>query len=79
MAYDRKYGKITTERGFIPEDEPVILFRAQDKLSYYVVRIYHTLCTVAGCRPQHLQQIKEASEAIGDWQQDNAERVKLPD
>jgi hypothetical protein len=29
VAVDRKYGRVTTERGTIGEDEPVIVFRAQ--------------------------------------------------
>lgn len=32
MAVDRKYGRVTLERGTIGEDEPVVVFRAQDKM-----------------------------------------------
>jgi hypothetical protein len=30
MAVDKKYGRVTLENGSIGEDEPVVVFRAQD-------------------------------------------------
>ena len=33
MGIDAKYGRVTTERGDIGEDEPVVVFRAQDNQS----------------------------------------------
>lgn len=38
-----KYGGVKTEKGDIPEDEPVFILRAQDVFSPTVVRFYATL------------------------------------
>lgn len=48
MAKERKYGKVTTERGKIPEDEPVFLFRAQDEYASAVLRFYASLRQTGG-------------------------------
>ena len=48
MGYDKKYGKIITENGSIPQDEPVFLLRAQDVFSAFVVRMYAALRRSAG-------------------------------
>lgn len=43
MPIDAKYGKVTTERGDIPEDEQVFVLRAQDLLAAGTVRFYGQL------------------------------------
>lgn len=48
MAIEGKYGRVTTERKQIPEDEPVFLLRAQDKLASSTVRMYAALRRAAG-------------------------------
>ena len=48
MAIEGKYGKITTERGTIPDDEPVFLLRAQDKLASPTVRMYAAMRRASG-------------------------------
>jgi len=40
MGYDGKYGKVTTEHGNIPDDEPVIVFRGRDKIIPAMLRFY---------------------------------------
>ena len=43
MAHDDKYGKVTVERGDIPEHEPVFVLRAQDILAAGTVLFYGRL------------------------------------
>src|SRR6476469_4990661 len=72
MAYDFKYGRITTERGSIGEDEPVFLLRARDDVALETIRHYLDLCEDAGAPVKHLRLIDE--HAISDfekWRQDN--------
>ncbi len=42
------YDPIQDPRGLIPEDEPVVLFRAQDELAVAAVIYYTQLCKNAG-------------------------------
>ncbi len=48
MGFDGKYGKIRTEKGSIPEDEPIFLLRAQDIFAGFIVRMYSELRRSAG-------------------------------
>lgn len=48
MAKETKYGQVTTERKRIPEDEPVFLLRAQDKLAAEAIGFYAELRRKAG-------------------------------
>jgi hypothetical protein len=68
MGYDRKYGKVTTEFGSIGEDEPVVVFRAQDKLLPKVLAYYHLFCLKAGSPRRHLDIILNAKEQVEQWQ-----------
>lgn len=78
MGYDRKYGKVTTEHGSIPEDEPVIVFRARDRLSPDVIAYYGSLCVKAS--PDfHQDLVKGTLQAFLDWQRDHPDQVRTPD
>lgn len=90
MGYDGKYGKVTTEHGNIPDDEPVIVFRARDVHTVQLIDYYKALCagTVEGgavqagypASPQrHLDLIEEARRRFADWQAEHADQVKAPD
>jgi hypothetical protein len=68
MGIDRKYGRVTLERGTVGADEPVVVFRGQDKLLTHVLDAYWALCLVAGSPQRHLDVIHEARNAIVAWQ-----------
>lgn len=68
MGYDRKYGKVTTEFGNIGEDEPVVIFRAQDSTLAKVLAYYHLFCTQNGSPRRHLDIIMNTRQAVIDWQ-----------
>ena len=80
MALDLKYGRVTTERGNIGDDEPVVVFRAQDVLLVDVLAYYMMACAKVGAGPAHLAAIGRALEAVRLWQwsQDDGS-VKIPD
>jgi hypothetical protein len=76
MAIDIKYGRVTTERGTIGEDEPVVVFRAQDTLLPKVLAYYLLFCVKAGSPRHHLDAIIDARDAVQAWQSHN--RTKTP-
>lgn len=79
MGTEGKYGKITTERGSIPDDEPVFLFRAQDRLLPAVLSYYRDLCVAEGSPDEHADGIQLAQAQVAAWQAMHADRVHLPD
>lgn len=78
MARDIKYGKVTVEHGNIEDDEPVVVFRARDVLLDTVLAVYSALCKKAGSSDQHLNLIEETRNQVNKWQNDNLERVRIP-
>lgn len=79
MPIDNKYGRVTVERGTIGEDEPVVIFRAQDALLPKVLDIYRFLCEVAGSPSQHLTKIREAAQVVKGWQAQNYTKTPTSD
>ena len=79
MGYSVKYGKVTTEHGDIPDDEPVIVFRAQDALSTEILHGYLALCAEKGSPPRHLSLVAAALSRFLAWQGEHAQQVKMPD
>lgn len=75
MGYDLKYGRVTTERGTIGHDEPVVVFRAQDELLPEVLRWYRSQCLRSGSPQRHLDAIDDALSAVTDWQGANHTQV----
>ena len=79
MGYDGKYGKVTTEHGDIPADEPVIVFRGRDVMVPQVLIRYKALCEQHGSPQRHLVLVQEAIERIAEWQLQHEDRVRTPD
>jgi hypothetical protein len=78
VPVDGKYGKVTLEHGdHIPDDEPVIVFRAKDKLATRVLAHYHMLCMLAGSPMRHLRLVAEAHQRFAAWQREH--ETKVPD
>ncbi len=75
MGFDGKYGKVTTEFGDIPESEPVLVFRAQDRLLPAVLFEYHRLADAFGSPEKHLGLIRAARERVLEWQAENPTKV----
>jgi hypothetical protein len=71
MAQSQKYGKVTTEQGFIPPDEPVFIIRAQDRLALLLLEHYRLLCVDARSTVKHLQGIGDMLVMFREWQAKN--------
>lgn len=78
MAIDLKYGRVTIEHGDIGEDEPVVVFRAQDALLPKVLMYYHLFCMKAESPRHHLDAIVTSLERVRFWQHHNPSRVRTP-
>lgn len=79
MAIEYKYGRVTLERGSIGEDEPVVVFRAQDILLPRVLEAYRQICERAGSPTAHLTRIDDTKRKIMDWQNERPTLTKVPD
>jgi hypothetical protein len=71
---------INTATGIeIPEDEPLMLFRAKDWLLRRLVGHYRDLSLVNRCAPEHIAGIDSELKGIEQFAADHPERMKLPD
>lgn len=69
MGYDLKYGHVSTERGSIADDEPVVVFRAQDEVLPALLDWYREACELRGSPDRHLHAIDDARAAVTAWQE----------
>jgi hypothetical protein len=79
MAFDLKYGRVTTEHGDIPDDEPVIVFRARDAFVPRLLEFYAAACADGGSPQRHLDLIAGTKAAVKAWQREHPDRVRTPD
>jgi hypothetical protein len=80
MPIDLKYGRVTLEnQRNIGDDEPVIVFRAQDKLLPAVLNYYLFLCQKAGSPPHHLDGVGRVLDAVQDWQDTHPPKTPTSD
>jgi hypothetical protein len=75
MPIDNKYGRVTTEFGSIGEDEPVVVFRATDRLLPKLLQIYKIMCELAGSPQHHLDLIHQSAVKVKTWQALNPTRT----
>jgi hypothetical protein len=78
MGYDRKYGRVTTEFGDIPDDEPVVVFRGRDVHLPAVLEFYRQTCDEEGSPQHHVDLVADTGRHILDWQNVNDARVVFP-
>lgn len=78
MGIDAKYGKVTTEFGNIPDDEPVIVFRARDEFLPKVLNTYYYMCYYANCAKRHLTLIKKTEYNVAKWREENETLIRKP-
>ena len=62
------YDRIHDPAGRIPDDEPVILFRAQDRHTAAVARYYADLVEAEGGDPEIVNAIRRHIPLIEAWQ-----------
>jgi len=77
---DVKYGRITTERKDIPDDEPVILFRGQDIFTPQVALAYLAILEKNNLGQTPLAGLMRRGLArVQQWQGEHPDRIKIPD
>jgi len=79
MGYDSKYGRVTTEHGDIPDDEPVFVFRARDLLAPDAIDAYAARCRETARPEFHVALAERTAEDFREWQRANPGRVRMPD
>lgn len=76
MPIDNKYGRVTLEnQRNIGDDEPVVVFRAQDALLPKLLKVYRYFCDLAGSPQHHLELIDESAAKVKAWQTNNRTQV----
>lgn len=61
------YNRFQDPLNLIPEDEPVFLLRAQDKLAWHLVKIYSWVAGLAGASEEMVRITKEHAEKMKAW------------
>jgi len=76
VGIDGKYGRVTLENvNTIADDEPVVVFRAQDKLLTELLAVYWALCRQAGSPQRHLDLIEETLAKVDTWQESHYTQI----
>lgn len=63
----------------LPDDEPVLLFRGQDKLATLTGTCWLALANTHGVNEHKISCMAEEVNAMQDWQFVNLHTTKLPD
>lgn len=83
--FEVKYGFISAQKATFPEDEPLFLLRAKDKLAPRAVRYYAQICRHLAITTKNkaLMEVGEKAQVVAQemehYQRIHASRVKLPD
>ncbi len=80
---DGKYkinGSLTKLDGTpLPEDEPIMIFRAKDKFLPDLLRKYQEMGKAAGSPEAWASGVQERIDQIETWQKENPDKVHVPD
>jgi hypothetical protein len=71
------YDRIVDTEGLIPEDEPVMLFRAKDVHAPSLLDFYALLLAAGNADPEMIASVKAHAVRMVRWQETNGS--KLPD
>lgn len=77
VAFDTKYGRVTTEHGKFVLGEPVVVMRARDQFALYALEYYARLCT-GNCNQIHVLLVNETAQRFKLWQLENPKLVITP-
>ncbi len=65
---------------YIPEDEPVMVFRARDNFALSVLRHYHSILVQSGqIDDSHLAAVEAQIGRFYNFRYDHPDRMKVPD
>ncbi len=62
----------------IPDDEPLILFRARDQYALDTLEYYLNVCRLCGCTDFHLRGIQNRINEFKAFREQHPERMKEP-
>lgn len=62
----------------IPEDEPVFILRARDRVAIHAIRIYVVLCQVDMVDDERVEQLFAVIDRFCSWMMLNPGKVKQP-
>jgi len=62
----------------VPDDEPMILFRARDNLAVNMLKTYWQISIEAGCTDHHISGVAERISQFERFAYENPERMKQP-
>lgn len=68
----------TSNNAIVPEEEPLMLFRARDRLALDVLRLYRRLCIADLCTPYQLEGVDNRIAAFEEFALKYRERMKQP-
>ena len=61
------YDRFQDPAGLIPDDEPVFLLRGQDKIAWFIVKIYAYCAELAGASPELVQMCRDHAAHMKAW------------
>lgn len=79
MGIDEKYGRVVTERGSIPDDEPVFVLRAKDRLAIETLVAYRQAVVATQGDTAHAVVVETVIANFQEWRRANPDLVKDPD
>ena len=62
----------------VPEDEPLFLLRARDRLATQVLLFYRKISEADGCNDFHFEHLDKDIEAFQRFRTEHPERMKQP-
>jgi len=62
----------------VPEDEPLFLLRARDRLAVRMLLVYEALSKEDGCNDFHFEHLDKDIEAFKIFREEHPERMKQP-
>ena len=62
----------------VPEDEPLFLIRARDRLAVKALLAYRVLSQEDGCIDYHFEHLDRDIEAFKKFREEHPERMKQP-
>ncbi len=68
----------TSNGEVVPEDEPLFILRARDRLALPILKIYEQLSIVDGCNDYHFRALDESVKLFEQFRILNPERMKQP-
>jgi len=63
----------------LPEDEPLILFRGQDKLVHPLLLVYADMCLAEGSPKKQVDLVDDTLAKFDRFAEENHDRMKVPD